>query len=85
MRSLIPACYVPRAIARVQRGKEAEGFRSVRKPAVNSVVAVVFNNIVVFKGEFYYVSPPSFDVLPKFNVVSINGPMDFPRIARPAS
>jgi len=27
----------------VQRGKEAEGFRRVRKPTVNSVVAVVFS------------------------------------------
>jgi len=32
----------------VQRGKEAEGFRRVRKPAVNSVVAVVFSYFSLF-------------------------------------
>jgi hypothetical protein len=44
--SLISACYVPRATARAQRGKEARGFRRVRKPAVNSVVAVVFSYVI---------------------------------------
>ena len=38
--SQIPAFYVRRTIARVQRGKEAGCFRSVRKLAVKSVVAV---------------------------------------------
>jgi hypothetical protein len=33
---------------RVQRGKEAEGFRRVRKPVVNSVVAVVFSYFLLF-------------------------------------
>jgi DNA-binding protein len=32
----------------VQRGKEAEGFRRVRKPAVNYVVAVVFSYFLSF-------------------------------------
>jgi len=39
------ASFVPRATARAQRGKEARGFRRVRKPAVNSVVAVVFSYV----------------------------------------
>jgi len=37
-----PLLCAPSQQARVQRGKEAEGIRRVRKPAVNSVVAVVF-------------------------------------------
>jgi hypothetical protein len=41
-RTVYPLLCAPSRKARVQRGKEAEGFRRVRKPTINYVVAVVF-------------------------------------------